>query len=183
MSALCSISPGKNIPNDINVIIEISANSTPVKYEIDKESGLLMVDRFMPVAMHYPCNYGFVPNTLSKDGDPVDVLVLTPFPVQAGSIIRCRALGVLQMTDESGEDYKILALPIEKACVHYVHMKSLNDIPDITKKSIAHFFEYYKKLEPGKWVKIGDWLDKDAAATEINESVARYRMGKSATKS
>ena len=173
MSALSAISPGKNIPDDFNIIVEISANGTPVKYAVDKASGLLMVDRFMPTAMHYPCNYGFVPNTLSNDGDPVDVLVMTPFPVQAGSLMRCRALGVLQMTDESGEDYKIFALPIEKTCVQYAHMKILSDIPDITKKSIAHFFENYKKLEPNKWVKIGDWLDKDAAAKEINESIAR----------
>src|SRR3989338_176050 len=176
MSVLRSISPGKNIPDDINVIIEISANSTPVKYEIDKESGLLMVDRFMPTAMHYPCNYGFVPNTLSNDGDPVYVLVLTPFPVQAGSLIRCRALGVLQMTDESGEDYKILAVPIEKTCVHYAKMKALSDIPDMTKQAITHFFDNYKKLEPGKWVKVGDWLDKTAAAKEIQESVERFKV-------
>ena len=174
MSALSSLSPGRNIPDDFNVIIEISANGTPVKYEMDKDSGLLMVDRFMPTAMHYPCNYGFVQNTLSNDGDPVDVLVMTPFPVQAGSLMRCRALGVLQMTDESGEDYKILALPIEKACVQYAHMKELSDVTEITLKSIAHFFENYKKLEPNKWVKIGDWLGKDAAAKEINDSVARY---------
>lgn len=175
MSALSSISPGRNIPDDINVVIEISANGLPVKYEMDKDSGLLMVDRFMPTAMHYPCNYGFVPNTLSHDGDPVDVLVMTPFPVQAGSLMRCRALGVLQMTDESGEDYKVLALPIEKACIHYAHMKELSDIPDVFLKSVAHFFENYKKLEPNKWVKIGDWLDKDAAAKEINDSVVRYK--------
>lgn len=176
MSALQAISPGRQIPDDINVIIEISANSQPVKYEVDKASGLLMVDRFMPTAMHYPCNYGFVPNTLSLDGDPVDVLVLTPFPVQAGSLMRCRAVGVLQMTDESGEDYKVLALPIEKTCQHYANMKTLSDIPDLTKKAIAHFFENYKKLEPGKWVKIGEWLDKDAAAKEIHDSVARYEV-------
>ena len=175
MSALSSISPGRDIPNDFNVIIEIAANGTPVKYEMDKESGLLLVDRFMPTAMHYPCNYGFVPNTLSHDGDPVDVLVLTPFPVQPGSLMRCRAVGVLQMTDESGEDYKVLALPIEKTCVHYAHMKTLSDVPEVTLKAIAHFFENYKKLEPGKWVKIGAWLDKDAAAKEINESIVRHK--------
>ena len=175
MSALSSISPGRNIPDDFNVVIEISANGTPVKYEMDKESGLLIVDRFMPTAMHYPCNYGFVPNTLSDDGDPVDVLVMTPFPVQPGSLMRCRALGVLQMTDESGEDYKVLALPIEKACVHYASMQELSDLPEMFLKSIAHFFENYKKLEPNKWVKIGDWLGKDAAAKEINDSVARYQ--------
>jgi len=175
MSALSSLSPGKNIPDDFNVIIEISANGTPVKYEMDKESGFLMVDRFMPSAMHYPCNYGFVPNTLSNDGDPVDVLVMTPYPVQAGILMRCRAVGVLQMTDEAGEDYKILALPIEKSCMHYTHIKTLDDVPAVTRHSISHFFENYKKMEPNKWVKIGDWLGKDAAAKEINDSIARYR--------
>lgn len=174
MSALNTISPGKNIPDDINVIIEISANGTPVKYEMDKESGLLMVDRFMPTAMHYPCNYGFVPKTLSNDGDPVDVLVMTPFPVQPGSFMRCRAVGVLQMTDESGEDYKVLALPIEKICMHYADIKTIKDVPELTLKTIVHFFESYKKLEVGKWVKMGGWLDRDAAAKEINDSIKRY---------
>lgn len=177
MSVLCSLSSGRNIPDDFNVIIEISANSTPIKYEVDKEIGLLVVDRFMPTAMHYPCNYGFVPNTLSLDGDPVDVLVMTPFSVQAGSMIRCRALGVLQMTDESGEDYKILALPIEKICAQYVHMKTLSDVNELTLRSIAHFFENYKKLESNKWVKIGEWLGKEAAAKEIQDSVERYEQG------
>ena len=125
--------------------------------------------------MHYPCNYGFVPNTLSDDGDPVDVLVMTPFPVQPASLIRCRALGVLQMTDESGEDYKVLALPIEKVCVHYAQMKNLSDVSDLTLKAITHFFESYKKLEPNKWVKVGEWLGKDAAAKEINDSIKRYQ--------
>lgn len=175
MSSLHAVSPGKNIPDDINVVIEISANGAPVKYEMDKETGLLMVDRFMAVGMHYPCNYGFVPNTLSLDGDPVDVLVMTPYAVQPGSLMRCRAVGVLQMTDESGEDYKILALPIEKACPHYSHIKTLEDVPQVTRDAIAHFFEHYKKLEPNKWVKIGDWLGRDAAAKEISESIARYQ--------
>ncbi|OGT26048.1 MAG: inorganic pyrophosphatase [Gammaproteobacteria bacterium RIFCSPLOWO2_02_FULL_42_14] len=172
---LNNITPGRSIPNDVNVIIEISANCTPIKYEIDKASGLLMVDRFMPTAMHYPCNYGFVPNTLSLDGDPVDVLVITPYPVQAGSFMRCRALGVLQMTDESGEDCKVLALPIEKACIHYAHMKTLKDIPEVMLNSITHFFEHYKKLEPNKWVKIGEWLGVDAATKEINDSIQRAK--------
>lgn len=176
MNALSTISPGKKIPDDFNVLIEISANCTPVKYEIDKESGLLKVDRFMPTAMHYPCNYGFVPNTLSLDGDPVDVLVMTPYPVQAGCLMRCRAVGVLQMTDEAGEDYKILALPIEKACIHYSHIKTLKDVPEVTLHAIAHFFENYKKLEPNKWVKIGEWLGIDAAAKEINESIERFHV-------
>lgn len=175
MLAVDTVEPARKIPDDINVIIEISANCTPVKYEIDKNSGLLMVDRFMPTAMHYPCNYGFIPCTLSEDGDPVDVLVMTPYPVQPGSLMRCRALGLLQMTDESGEDSKILALPIEKTCIHYAHMKKLDDIPEVTRNSIAHFFEHYKKLEPNKWVKIGGWLDVDAAAKEIQDSIARYK--------
>lgn len=175
MLALSALSPGRKIPDDFNVVIEIAANGTPIKYEMDKESGLLMVDRFMPTAMHYPCNYGFVPNTLSQDGDPVDVLVMTPFPVQPGSFMRCRAIAVLQMTDESGEDYKVFALPIEKTCAHYAHIKTLKDIPEITLNTITHFFENYKKLEAGKWVKIGEWLDKDAAAKEINDSIARFK--------
>ena len=175
MISLNTIKPGRNIPDDFNVIIEIAANCMQVKYEIDKDSGLLVVDRFMSTSMHYPCNYGFVPNTLSKDGDPVDVLVMTPHPVQPGSLIRCRALGVLQMTDEAGEDYKILALPIVKTCVHYEHMKTLEDVPEVTRNSIAHFFEHYKTLEPNKWVKIGDWLGRDAAAKEINDSINRFQ--------
>ena len=169
------VETGRQVPNDVNVVIEIPSRGDPVKYEVDKKTGVLMVDRFMLTAMHYPCNYGFVPNTLSHDGDPVDVLVMTPFPVQAGSLMRCRAVGVLQMTDESGEDYKVLALPIEKTCVHYAHMQALSDVPEIFLKSIAHFFENYKKLEPNKWVKVGDWLGKDAAAKEINDSVERYK--------
>lgn len=175
MSALQSISPGRHIPDDFNVIIEISANSTPIKYEVDKNTGFLMVDRFMPTAMHYPCNYGFIPNTLSHDGDPVDVLVMTPFSVQPSSLMRCRAVGLLQMTDEHGEDCKVLALPIENACTQYAHMKKLSDIPLLTRNAIAHFFENYKKLEPNKWVKMGEWLDVDAAAKEINDSIARHK--------
>lgn len=175
MNAIQTLSPGDNIPNDFNVVIEISANCHPVKYEIDKVSGLLCVDRFLPTAMHYPCDYGFIPGTLSNDGDPVDVLVLTPHPVQPGSLMRCRAVGMLQMEDENGEDCKVLALPIEKVCPHYSRMKSLQDIPELTLSAIAHFFEHYKKLEPNKWVKIGGWVDVDAATKEINDSIQRYK--------
>ena len=128
----------------------------------------------MPTSMHYPCNYGFIPNTLSDDGDPVDVLVITPFPVQPGSLMRVRALGMLRMTDESGEDCKVLAVPIEKACAQYAHMKALSDVPTVTLDSIAHFFEHYKKLEPNKWVKVDGWEGLDSAEKEINESVERY---------
>ncbi len=173
MSVL-KISAGKQIPDDINVIIEIPAHASPVKYELDKDSGLLTVDRFMPTAMHYPCNYGYVPSTLADDGDPVDVLVMTPFSVQPGSLIRVRALGMLNMTDESGEDSKILAVPIEKVCVQFAKLKSLEDVSSVLLDSIVHFFEHYKDLEPNKWVKVKGWEDIEAAKKEIEDSVARY---------
>lgn len=169
------ISPGKDIPNDINVVIEIPANGSQVKYEIDKDSGLLMVDRFMPTAMHYPCNYGFVPKTLAGDGDPVDVLVMTPFEIQAGSLIRVRAIGMLKMTDEAGEDSKVLAVPVEKVCMQYAHIQTLEDVPQVLRDSIVHFFENYKALEKGKWVKVSGWVGKDEAAHEINEGAARHQ--------
>ena len=129
--SLLNVPAGKDVPNDFNVIIEIPANGQPTKYELDKDTGILSVDRFMPTSMVYPANYGYVPSTLCGDGDPADVLVLTPNPVQPGSLIRCRAIGMLQMTDESGEDCKILALPIKKVCAEYAHMESLSDISDI----------------------------------------------------
>lgn len=169
------IGPGKDIPNDFNVVIEIPMHSDPVKYEVDKESGVLFVDRFMATAMHYPCNYGYMPQTLSEDGDPVDVLVVTPFPILNGSVIRCRPLGVLKMTDESGEDNKILAVPITKLSVLYANMKSYEDMPEIFLKSISHFFEHYKDLEPGKWVKVNGWHGVEAAKAEILAGVKRYK--------
>jgi len=168
------IPAGKDIPNDINVIIEIPANGSQVKYEVDKDSGLLIVDRFMPTAMHYPCNYGFVPSTLADDGDPVDVLVMTPFEVQAGSMVRVRAIGMLNMTDEAGEDSKVLAVPIEKVCMQYAHIQSLEDVSQVVRDSIVHFFENYKALEPNKWVKVGDWVGKKEAGQEIQDGIARY---------
>lgn len=178
MSTLEKISPGKNIPDDFNVIIEIQAHGGCLKYEFDKEHGLLCVDRFMTTAMSYPCNYGFVPNTLSNDGDPVDVLVMTPEPILPGTLIRARALGLLNMTDEAGEDAKILAVPIEKVCLEFAHIKSLQDIPKIKLDAIVHFFEHYKDLEPGKWVKLKGWSDKSAAEKEINDSIARFQLPK-----
>lgn len=166
--------PAKSLPDDVNVIIEIPAQAGMVKYEINKDSGLLSVDRFMPTAMYYPANYGFVPNTLSGDGDPVDVLVITPTPVQAGSLIRSRLIGVLNMEDESGQDRKILALPIKKICMQLAHIEKLEDVPEILRKSIVHFFEQYKALEPSKWVKISGWEGVQAAQQEIEESIRRY---------
>ncbi|PCI70243.1 MAG: inorganic diphosphatase [Piscirickettsiaceae bacterium] len=165
---------GNNLPTDINVIIEIPSHADPIKYEVDKDSGSLFVDRFMGTAMHYPCNYGYVPHTLSDDGDPVDVLVITPVPLMNGSVIRCRPIGVLMMTDEAGEDAKVLAVPVSKLTPLYDDVKSHEDIPQVTLNQISHFFEHYKDLEAGKWVKINGWQGVEGAGKEIMESVARY---------
>lgn len=169
------VSSGQNVPHDIHVVIEIPAYSDPVKYEVNKETGVLFVDRFMSTAMHYPCNYGYVPRTLCKDGDPLDVLVLAPFPLLSGSVIRCRPVGLLNMTDEAGEDGKLLAVPIDKLSVLYHDIKSYRDLPQTLLNSISHFFEHYKDLEPGKWVKISGWADVPEAHNEIMASVARYQ--------
>ncbi len=177
MTVFDQLPAGKSIPDDFNVIIEIPSNSDSIKYELDKDSGLLCVDRFMPTAMHYPCNYGFVPNTLSDDGDPADVLVVTPLAVQPGCLIRCRALGVLKMTDESGEDAKIIAVPIEKLCMEYRHITELKHLPEILLESVQHFFEHYKDLEPNKWVKVEGWEGIDAAKQELDSSIERYKSG------
>jgi inorganic pyrophosphatase len=168
------LSSGKNPPNDIQVIIEIPAASEPVKYEFDKETHLMMVDRFMGTCMHYPCNYGFVPSTLSEDGDPVDVLVITPVPLRHGCMIRCRPVGVLKMEDDSGIDAKILAVPHDKLSTLYRHVHELSDLPELLLKQIVHFFEHYKDLEAGKWVKIKGWEDAESARQEIVASIARF---------
>lgn len=169
------VSSGKDVPNEINVIIEIPAHSDPVKYELDKETGAMFVDRFMSTAMHYPCNYGYVPHTLSKDGDPVDVLVLTPYPLISGSVIQCRPVGVLKMTDESGDDAKILAVPIGKLCKSYRKVTNIDDVAEEVLDRISHFFEHYKDLDEGKWVRVGGWADIDEAKREIMESVQMYK--------
>ncbi len=171
---LKNVPPMNSLADDFNTIIEIPANSAAVKYEIDKLSGLLSVDRFMPTAMHYPCDYGFVPNTLSKDGDPVDVLVISPLPVQPGVLMRTRAVGMLRMEDEHGEDNKILALPIKQICSRYNNKNEMSDLSPILLQSIIHFFENYKGLEEDKWVKVSGWATKDAAEKELTESVERY---------
>ncbi|WNC71692.1 inorganic diphosphatase [Thalassotalea psychrophila] len=172
--SLNSVPAGKNLPEEINVIIEIPAHADPVKYEVDKESGAIFVDRFMSTCMHYPTNYGYVPHTLSLDGDPVDVLVPTPFPLLAGSVIRCRPIGVLNMTDESGEDAKILAVPVDKLSTIYRGINEATQMPELLLNQISHFFEHYKDLEPNKWVKIEGWADAQAARDEVVSSVARY---------
>ncbi|MCP4335715.1 MAG: inorganic diphosphatase [Gammaproteobacteria bacterium] len=168
------VSRGKNVPNDINVIIEIPSHSDPIKYEVDKETGAMFVDRFMGTAMHYPCNYGYIPKTLSEDGDPADVLVVTPIPVISGAVVRVRPLGMLRMTDEAGADAKIIAVPIDKLSSLYSHMNSVRDLPKSLLDSISHFFDHYKDLEPGKWVKIDGWVDVDDAKREILDSIERY---------
>jgi inorganic pyrophosphatase len=168
------VSSGKNVPNDINVIIEIPSHSDPVKYEVDKETGAMFVDRFMGTSMHYPCNYGYIPQTLSEDGDPADVLVVTPIPVISGSVIRCRPLGMLCMTDEAGKDAKIIAVPVDKLSSLYSDMNSVRDLPRSLLDSISHFFDHYKDLEPGKWVKIEGWVDTEEAKQEILDSIERY---------
>jgi len=169
------VDSGRDVPNDINVIIEIPAHSDPVKYEVDKETGAMFVDRFMNTAMHYPCNYGYVPHTLSNDGDPVDVLVVTPVPLIPGSVVRCRPVGVLMMTDESGDDAKVLAVPHDKLCQMYRHARDIDDMPKGLLDQIAHFFEHYKDLDEGKWVRVQGWEGLETAHSEILNSVAMYQ--------
>ena len=169
------VSSGRDVPNEINVIIEIPAHSDPVKYELDKETGAMFVDRFMSTAMHYPSNYGYIPHTLSKDGDPADVLVITPVPLISGSVIRCRPVGVLKMIDEAGDDAKILALPIDKISKSYRHLTNYRDLPQDQLDTIAHFFEHYKDLDEGKWVRVGGWGGIDEAKKEIMDSVKMFQ--------
>ncbi|TLY50967.1 MAG: inorganic diphosphatase [Gammaproteobacteria bacterium] len=168
------VSSGRDVPNEINVVIEIPKDAEPVKYEVDKASGAIFVDRVLSTPMRYPCNYGYVPNTLCGDGDPVDVLVVIPLPLIPGAVIRCRPVGMLAMIDEAGADTKIVAVPIDKVFNGYTHIKDVGDVPQHWRDRIAHFFEHYKDLEKGKWVKIDGWQDAAAARKEINECVARY---------
>lgn len=171
---LSQVEAGGKLPDEFNVVIEIPMAADPVKYEVDKDSGALFVDRFMTTAMHYPCNYGYVPRTLSDDGDPVDVLVVAPFPVVPGAVVRCRPLGVLEMEDEAGGDAKVLAVPVTKLLPNYAHLQTPQDLPQLDLDRIQHFFEHYKDLEKGKWVKIKGWAGPDAARAEIEQSAARY---------
>ena len=168
------VNPGKNIPEEFNVIIEIPAHSDPVKYEVDKETGAMFVDRFLNTAMHFPCNYGYIPHTLSLDGDPVDVLVPTPSPLISGSVIQCRPVGMLMMTDESGEDAKILAMPNDDLCSIYRDVKDIDDVRPELMSQISHFFENYKGNDEGKWVKLDGWQDKEAAKNEVVTSIQRF---------
>jgi inorganic pyrophosphatase len=166
---------GKQLPDDINVVIEIPSNSHPIKYEVDKESGMVMVDRFLGTSMFYPCEYGFIPHTLSEDGDPTDVLVVSPYKLSPGVVIRCRPIGMLRMTDESGKDAKVLAVPVDKLTPRYKHVQKPVDLGQQLLDSIEHFFKHYKDLESGKWVKIDGWEGIEAAREEILASAARYK--------
>jgi inorganic pyrophosphatase len=169
------VSAGKLVPDEFNVIIEIPMNADPIKYEVDKKSGALFVDRFMMTAMHYPANYGYVPRTISADNDPVDVLVHTPFPLLPGVVVRCRAIGMLSMEDEAGGDAKLLAVPTDQICPLFAHWRSIADVPEIRLKQIQHFFEHYKDLESGKWVKVIGWLGIAEAHAEIMQGIHRFQ--------
>ncbi len=172
--SLDNVTPGPNAPDTFNVIIEIPMNADPVKYEVDKATGAIFVDRFMSTAMHYPTNYGYVPKTISGDGDPVDVLVITPVPLIPGVVVTCRPIGILKMQDEAGEDGKVLAVPTNKILSLYTQWKRPEDLNPLRLKTIAHFFEHYKDLEEGKWVKILGWEDAESAKQEIAGGIANY---------
>lgn len=173
--ALGKVDAGRDVPNDFNVIIEIPQHGEPVKYEVDKETGAVFVDRFMNTAMHYPCNYGYIPHTLSDDGDPADVLVITPVPLLTGVVVRCRAVGMLKMEDESGQDAKILAVPVDKLSTLYRGLSTFRELPQVVLAQISHFFEHYKDLEPNKWVKVEGWVGPEDAKAEIMASIERYK--------
>lgn len=176
--SLKHVPAGDKLPEEVNVVIEIPANADPVKYEVDKDTGALWVDRFMATAMFYPANYGYVNDTLSLDGDPVDVLVPTPFPLQHGSVITCRPVGVLKMTDESGEDAKVIAVPVSKLTKAYDHVQDIDDVDELLKAQIKHFFESYKALETGKWVRVDGWAGVAEAKEEIKSSFERAQAQK-----
>ncbi|MEJ8568795.1 inorganic diphosphatase [Elongatibacter sediminis] len=173
--SLDQVPVGNHVPDDVNVIIEIPMNSPAIKYEVDKSSGAIFVDRMLKTAMHYPCNYGYVPHTICGDGDPVDVLVVMPYPLLPGVVVRCRPVGLLRMEDEAGDDAKVLAVPVTEITGLYRDVKSVEDIDTLLCMQIEHFFSHYKDLERGKWVKVSGWENLDAARTEIIDAVARYK--------
>ena len=168
------VTAGRDVPHDCNVVIEIPMHGDPIKYEVDKETGAVFVDRFMSTAMRYPCNYGYIPRTLSDDGDPCDVLVLSPVPLITGVVVRCRPIGMLKMDDEAGGDAKILAVPVDKLSSLYRSIQSPQSLPEIQLAQIAHFFAHYKDLEAGKWVRVSGWAGADDAKQEIVDCVRRY---------
>jgi inorganic pyrophosphatase len=169
------VTAGRDLGNDFNVIVEIPMNADPIKYEVDKATGALFVDRFLSTAMHYPCNYGYIPDTLADDGDPLDVLVITPFALVPGVVVRCRPIGLLKMTDEAGGDTKLLAVPIDKLTPIYRAIETVRDLPEVVLAQITHFFAHYKDLEPGKWVKVEGWGSPEEARREIRDGVKRFK--------
>jgi inorganic pyrophosphatase len=173
---ISKIPAGESVPDDVNVVIEIPQNGDPIKYEVDKDSGAIFVDRFMHTAMHYPCNYGFIPNTLSEDGDPTDVLVVSDYALMPGCVVRCRPVGVLNMEDEAGNDAKLIAVPVSKLNPSYDSVQESADLPGFLLKQIQHFFEHYKDLEEGKWVKVAGWGSTADAKAEIMASIERYNQ-------
>jgi inorganic pyrophosphatase len=177
--SISNVPPGEQLPHEFNVIIEIPMNADPIKYEVDKQSGALFVDRFMMTAMHYPANYGYVPQTVAADDDPVDVLVHTPFPLLPGVVVRCRAVGLLRMEDEAGDDAKVLAVPTDDICPLFAHWRTIKDVPEMRLKQIQHFFEHYKDLEAAKWVRVVGWSGVEAAHQEILKGAERHLTAKS----
>ncbi len=172
---LDAVSTGKNPPHEVNVIIEVPIGGEPIKYEMDKEAGALVVDRFLYTAMRYPGNYGFIPHTLSDDGDPCDVVVANTRAIIPGAVMACRVVGALMMEDESGGDEKIIAVPATKLTRRYETVTNYTDLPAITLEQIEHFFQHYKDLEPGKWVKIVKWVDAAAARDLVTAAVERHK--------
>ncbi len=172
-----AIKIGQNPPEDVNVIVEVPHGGQPIKYELDKEAGTLVVDRFLYTPMSYPGNYGFVPHTLSEDGDPIDVLVVNTRELVPGCVINVRPIGVLIMEDNAGQDEKVIAVPSRELSARYDHVENYSDLPDITMQQVEHFFEHYKDLEPGKWVKIGDWHDAAEARRMIVAAIDRANSG------
>jgi inorganic pyrophosphatase len=170
---ISKIAIGREPPFDVNAVIEIPQGGEPVKYELDKDSGAMFVDRFLHTAMFYPGNYGFIPHTLSEDGDPVDVLVVGQVPVVPGAVIRCRPIGALLMTDEKGADEKLVAVPVDALHPFYSGVRSYEDLPPILREQIAHFFQHYKDLEKGKWVSVARWVGPDEAGRMIAEAIDR----------
>ena len=173
------VDAGRRVPEDCNEIIEIPMLAPPIKYEVDKLSGAIFVDRFMATAMHYPCNYSYIPRTLSADGDPVDVLVISPVPLLTGIVVRSRPIGLLAMRDEHGDDAKVLAVPVDALCDLYTKVRSINDLPRGQLDQIVHFFRHYKELEPGKFVEVGGWEDEAAAHREILAGISSFERGSS----
>jgi len=173
-----AISIGKNPPDEVNVLIEVAIGGEPIKYEMDKDAGTLFVDRFLYTPMRYPGNYGFIPHTLSEDGDPCDVLVANTRPLVPGSYIAVRPIGVMLMEDEGGGDEKIIAVPVPKLTKRYENVHNYTDLPQITLDQIQHFFEHYKDLEPGKWVKLKGWGDATEAKKLIVEAIERAKAAK-----